>query len=290
MSRTHRIAVLATIVVLVASAWAKGPEPQPTLAPGTQINVRLKDKLRSNAAKPGDQFRGRLETPITMNGQVLYPKGTEIGGYVVRSHASGGGADPGVLELDLLSIGAGINMASLSAKTLVLKGELHEKSKLAVMSAKPASDKGKNETLVESDAVLTWVTVQPGGMQDWSQNAPRGVRRGAGTPFRIIGHETEPEPKAVDTPTYTFAEPDRRALRKCVAARQAGGGKVAPAVERQLRKGGTLPPGLQKRVQPLPRVCAQQLSPVPREWARVMFSGRVMLLDPGRRIVDVFVF
>ncbi len=292
MARTNcRAGVLALVALLIATTpaiYAKGPESQPAITAGTQINVRLKDKLRSDAAKPGDQFRGRLETSITADGRVVYPKGTEVSGYVVRAHASGNVADPGVLELDLISIGNGANVAAVTAKTLVLTGEAHKKS--ADPRLVLASTKSKRDSLVESDAILTWVAVQPGSREDWTKNPPKDVRRGAGTPFRIVSHVPPQEPKAADRPAYTFSDQDRRALRKCLATTPPSKSRLSAATQKQIRKDSTLPAGLQKRLQPLPSACTRQLSPVPSKWARVMLSGRVMVLDPGARIVDVFEF
>ncbi len=64
--------------------------------------------------------------------------------------------------------------------------------------------------------------------------------------------------------------------------------RLPPGLEKQLRRNGTLPPGLQKRVQPLPEACEARLPRLPANWGRVVLSGRVLLLDPGYRIVDVF--
>ena len=66
------------------------------------------------------------------------------------------------------------------------------------------------------------------------------------------------------------------------------GGNLPPGLEKQLQRNGTLPPGLQKRVQPLPGSCEAQLPRLPRDWARVVLSGRIILLDPQQRIVDLF--
>jgi hypothetical protein len=41
-------------------------------------------------------------------------------------------------------------------------------------------------------------------------------------------------------------------------------------------------------VQPLPQSCERRLPPVPSGWFRVVLSGRIMLLDGGYRIMDIF--
>jgi hypothetical protein len=64
--------------------------------------------------------------------------------------------------------------------------------------------------------------------------------------------------------------------------------RLPPGLERHLQRNGTLPPGLQKRVQPLPGACTARLPKLPRDWARVVLGGRIILLDQGQRIVDLF--
>jgi len=63
---------------------------------------------------------------------------------------------------------------------------------------------------------------------------------------------------------------------------------LPPRLERHPQRNGTLPPGLQKRVQPLPGWCVARLPRLPRDWDRVVLSGRIILLDPQQRIVDLF--
>jgi outer membrane lipoprotein SlyB len=64
--------------------------------------------------------------------------------------------------------------------------------------------------------------------------------------------------------------------------------RLPPGLERQLQRNGTLPPGLQKRVRLLPDQCEQRLPRLPGGWVRVVLGARIMLLDPGQRIVDIF--
>ena len=64
--------------------------------------------------------------------------------------------------------------------------------------------------------------------------------------------------------------------------------RLPPGLERQVQRNGTLPPGLQKKVQPLPEPCEARLPRLPEEWTRVELSGRILLLDSSRRIVDLF--
>ena len=92
-----------------------------------------------------------------------------------------------------------------------------------------------------------------------------------------------------------FSDRDRQIIGDCFVNDRAGlppglakKDRLPPGLERQLQRNGTLPPGLQKRVQPLPGSCVSRLPRLPHDWAIVVLSGRIILLDPGQRIVDLF--
>jgi hypothetical protein len=91
-----------------------------------------------------------------------------------------------------------------------------------------------------------------------------------------------------------FSTYDRQVISQCFVDRRAGlppglakRDHLPPGLERHLQRNGTLPPGLQRRVQPLPDRCEARLPQLPRDWSRVVLSGRIMLLGPGYRIVDI---
>jgi hypothetical protein len=67
--------------------------------------------------------------------------------------------------------------------------------------------------------------------------------------------------------------------------------RLPQGVEKQLVRNGTLPPGLQKRVYPVPVELQRQLPPPPPDCANVLISGRIVLLNRRTNlIVDVFAF
>jgi hypothetical protein len=91
-----------------------------------------------------------------------------------------------------------------------------------------------------------------------------------------------------------FSAHDRVILRGCLSDNSsnlppglAKRDRLPPGLERHLQRNGTLPPGLQKRVQPLPEACEVQLPRLPREWERVILSGRIILLDGAQTIRDI---
>jgi len=66
------------------------------------------------------------------------------------------------------------------------------------------------------------------------------------------------------------------------------GGKLPPGLQKHLQKNGTLPPGLQKRLQPIPTDLDRRLPPVPEIWERVIIGRAVILLDRRtNRILDI---
>ena len=58
--------------------------------------------------------------------------------------------------------------------------------------------------------------------------------------------------------------------------------------DRQVRVGGTLPSDVENRAQALPIACEQQLPNLPSNQERVVYSGRVLLVDEGGHVLDMF--
>jgi len=299
MGRVNRSAVAVALlaVAVISSLEAKNPPPPAAIPAGVEINVRVADKLSSAKTKAGDLFKGTLETPIVANNQVLAPKKAEVMGYVARAHASSGANDPGVLELDLISVKMGDNYVPVNA-TLVMKGESHTKHDAKAGTAKVVlvSAPAAGETVVESKAVLSWVSSPAGSAQDWTSNRPKDVHAGSGTPFRILGHDEDKQEEAQAEPaaaaSYSFTATDRRLIRQCLSgghAAPASGYQVTPAVMRQLQRKQPLPAALQKRAQPLPSTCAAKLRNLPGNWTVVAVAGRVVLLDQAAKVADLFV-
>lgn len=92
-----------------------------------------------------------------------------------------------------------------------------------------------------------------------------------------------------------FSDREREVISDCMADSYrdlppglAKRDRLPPGLERQLQRNGTLPPGLQKRVRLLPDQCNERLPRLPGGWVRVVLGARIMLLDPGQRIVDIF--
>ncbi len=66
------------------------------------------------------------------------------------------------------------------------------------------------------------------------------------------------------------------------------GGDLPPGLQKQLRRNGRLPPGLQKRLEPFPNELEIRLPKIPEIWQRVILGRHVILLDRrSSRILDI---
>jgi hypothetical protein len=165
-----------------------------------------------------------------------------------------------------------------------------------------AAGTGKKPAEVESEAVLAWVTSSPpaGAVlqgQERQSSRNRYSDDDDRSRYRSDKHSrSDDRDEDYDNQGPSeFSSRDRQTISDCVVDNRsslppglAKRDRLPPGLERQLQRNGTLPPGLQKKVQPLPGACTARLPRLPRDWARVVLSGRIILLDPSQRIVDFF--
>ena len=92
-----------------------------------------------------------------------------------------------------------------------------------------------------------------------------------------------------------FTARDRRVIRNCISEHAAEfpqgtleKEELPSGSERNVRVGGTLPRDLQAKAQSLPLSCEEQLPKLPNDQERVVYTGRVLLLDGYGRILDMF--
>lgn len=306
-------------------AWA-GPAYM-NLPAGTRIQVRVIEKLSSETAQVGDRFHGTLAAPLMVNGRTVFLRGADVSGQVTNVERSGRLSSPGELHLALRTIQSGGRVYAVSAQPFVVKGESHTKSNVtkiggsaaagAIIGALAGGGKGaaigagvgaaagtgiaaatgKKAAEIESEAVLTWVATPPPAGAVWqAPNAPYPNRYAEDQGASHRNQRARDDDEAYDDRGPAgFSERDRQTIRDCFVDNRSGlppglakRDRLPPGLERHLERNGTLPPGLQKRVQPLPSSCDARLPRLPRDWSRVVLSGRIILLGPGRRIVDLF--
>ena len=221
---------------------------------GTTIRVRMIDKLSSEQTQMGDTFRGTLDEPIRVNGRELYPKGADVIGRVTDVHPTGRLSEPGELDLVLNTVSSGTVAASIHVEPLVIKGESHTKSNVtkigggaalgAVIGAIAGGGKGaaigtlaggaagtgaaaatgKKPALVDSEAVLTFVTssasarttLRPAQTRMTSPPQPPPASSDSAPLLRLPTPQTVPSPIPVPARTTT-----RRCL-PCAIAESSG--------------------------------------------------------------------
>jgi hypothetical protein len=293
---------------------------------GTSIRVRMTDNLSSEQTQMGDTFRGTLDEPIVVNGRELYPKGADVIGRVTDVHPTGRLSEPGELDLILNTVSSGTVAASIHVEPLVLKGESHAKSNVtkigggaalgAVIGAIAGGGKGaaigtlaggaagtgaaaatgKKPAIVESEAVLTFVTSSTSAPTtpppaNTSSNEPPPPS----APAPAVS-EVAPNPDSstdVDTPLFSLR--DRRTIRTCVSEHASdfpAGTTQRPELpsgsERQIHRGGNLPSEIQNQAQSLPLSCEDQLPKLSNDLERVIYGGRAILIDSKGGVLDTF--
>jgi len=170
-----------------------------------------------------------------------------------------------------------------------------------------AAATGKKPATVDSEAVLTFVTssassptVAPSGTgakQMPSSPAPPGANADSAPPPDAPPVDLSPGSPApgADDGANLFTLRDRRIIRDCVNEHSADLPEAATerpelpsGSERQIRRGGSLPSDVQNHAQALPLTCEDQLPKLPSDLERVIYSGRVMLIDNKGHVLDMF--
>src|SRR4051812_14239256 len=115
--------------ISVGVSQTHGPSAAlPAIPAGTLIRASMVDNLSSETARAGETFQASLEDAITVNGQVIFPRGSQVNGSVVAVHPSGRLSDPGALQLSLNSVNNGSQTGHITTEPLLVRGESHTQS------------------------------------------------------------------------------------------------------------------------------------------------------------------
>lgn len=169
-----------------------------------------------------------------------------------------------------------------------------------------AAATGKKDAKVNSEAVLTFTA----SSESSAPTAVAAASEGKSTEVKSasasepVANEAKADSESgerSDTSSSSFANAilftarDRRVIRNCInehAAEFPQGTlereELPSGSERNVRVGGTLPRDLQAKAQSLPLSCEEQLPKLPNDQERVVYTGRVLLLDGYGRILDMF--
>lgn len=326
---------MAAVVAIMLVSWVAGAQERRSagvggaIPEGTQVEIRIIDSLSSDTAREGDSFHGTLEQAIEVNGRTLYPKGAEVTGTVTRVHSSGRLSDPGELELVLNSIATGGRSYPVNTGPWNLKGESHTKSNVSKIGGGAvlgtvigaiaggakgaaigagvgagagtagAAATGKKDAKIESEALLTFITLAPAGQYATTPAAQREPEYRAGAASR---------PPEADNRSYEqrrdrwrrrefkpeFSNYDRQNIRGCfydTASLPPGLARrdsLPPGLAKQIERNAPLPPALERGAEPLPDACNARLPRLPADWSRVVLGNQVLLLDSSSRVTDQF--
>jgi hypothetical protein len=89
---------------------------------GTPLTVRMRSALSSATSQSGDNFDAVLDEPITVEGQVIVPRGSAVAGRVVAARASTGPTEAGYLRLSLTAITLHGHLLPVETSSVFLKG------------------------------------------------------------------------------------------------------------------------------------------------------------------------
>lgn len=316
-----------SFLLLALSPLPAGGQKSLEIPSGTSVRVRMIDSLSSEKAQVGDTFRGTLDEAIQVNGRELYPKGADVIGRVTDAHPTGRLSEPGELDLVLNTVSSGTVAASINVEPLVIKGESHAKSNVtkigggaalgAVIGAIAGGGKGaaigtvaggaagtgaaaatgKKPAVVDSEAVLTFVTSSasmrapspPASSSSSEVSSPAPAPPPSDTPPPL----DSATPADDNTPLFTMR--DRRTIRSCInehasdfPASATQRPELPSGSDRQIHRGGSLPSDVQNQAQSLPLACEEQLPRLPSDLERVVYGGRVLLIDSKGHVLDTF--
>lgn len=97
------------------SADAKLPE-------GATISVTLRNPVSSATSHMGDTFSAIVDEPLTVDGQILVPRGTMATGRVLEAKSSGSLLEPGYFRIVLVSLNLALRPVAIETSSIFAKG------------------------------------------------------------------------------------------------------------------------------------------------------------------------
>ncbi len=326
VSRTILVTLIALAALVsqtfVLNLVAATPPRDLGLPSGTEVEVRLMDELTTENAEPGDTFTATLMRSVVVNGRRVVARDTTVQGRVVEAVSSGRLKRPASITLELTHAG----QRTLVTEPLTLDGKSHKGRNVALIGGGAGAGAilggvaggkkgsiiggligagagtataymtGKNELVLPVEMALTFVAggtataAAPPQEPEPSYEAPTTrtrTRRGRESSTRRRESRGSVE--------VIFSEQDGEIIEEYV--REHGTGlppglakkdRLSPGLERQLRRNGRLPSGLQKRLSPFPRALEAKMGRLPRGHRRVFLGKRALILTAANVIMDIF--
>lgn len=112
------------------------PPPQKvTIASGTTLAVRLVDTIDSETATAGQTFHATLDSPLSVDGDVVIPSGYDVEGHVVDVKSAGKFAGQSLLKLQLDRIAVGTKYYNIQTDEYSRTGASRGKNTAAKVGA-----------------------------------------------------------------------------------------------------------------------------------------------------------
>jgi hypothetical protein len=317
--RFLRSGLLLTLAVVwsgcLAAALAQ-KQRSISIPAGTEVQVRLNTQLGTGETTAGQTFTGTVAQPVAVGGQTVLARGATVQGRVVEVVSSGRLKRPASITLELTS--------PISTQPLRIDGKSHLLRNVALVGGGAGAGAvvgglaggkkgaaigaavgagagtatayltGKQEIVLPAETALPFV-VGSGGSAPAAANVT-GMTSPPKRSDAYRGAERSVMPRAGEmAQAPVFTESDQQLIRSYFSGGARGlppglakrGGRLPPGLERHLQRNGTLPPGLQKRVQPFPAELTQQLPTLPSGYSRVILAGRALILDRNNKILDL---
>ena len=139
------------------------PKPQKVTIPsGTNLAIRLVDPIDSETAQAGQSFRATLDSPLSLEGDVVIPSGYDVTGHVVDVKSAGkfAGKSELILQLDRIAVGS---------KSYTIQTNQYERS---------GSSRGKNTAAKVGTGAAIGAII--GGIAGGGKGAAIGAAAGGG--------------------------------------------------------------------------------------------------------------
>ena len=162
-----------------------------------------------------------------------------------------------------------------------------------------AAATGKKAATVDSEAILMFTTssgsTSAAAAVPPRSTAPTAADRSNEDSVPPAGQDADESNPRTDNTASLFTLRDRRVIRNCVSEHASDfppGLTERPDLpsgsERQIRRGEVLSADVQRTVKSLPLECEDQLPKLPSDQERVLYNGRILLVDSTYHILDSF--
>jgi hypothetical protein len=116
-----------------STATVEDAKKDVTVPSGTQVRVRLAETLNTQRNRSGERFTATLDTPVTVNGTAVIPKGTNFAGHITSSSPSGRLKGRAVLGLTLDEFQLNGKTYSIRTTSTSRVSAAHKKRNLALI-------------------------------------------------------------------------------------------------------------------------------------------------------------